>query len=346
MRWLVTGGCGFVGSNLVRRALARGAPARGPVHVTNLDALTYAGNAENLADVADSPSYRFVHADVCDEAAVRDAMEGVEVVLHLAAESHVDRSHLHPEDFLRTNVLGTRVLLDEARRAKVRRFVLVSTDEVYGSLGPTGRFTEASPLAPSSPYSASKAGADLLALAWHRTFGMDVVVTRASNNYGPCQFPEKLIPLFVTNALEGEPLPVYGDGQQVRDWLHVEDHCDGILAAADLGRAGEVYNLGGDCEKTNLEITRRILSALGKPETLVRHVVDRPGHDRRYALDSAKAHRDLGWRPRVPFEEGLPRTIAWYRANEGWWRRVKSGEYRRYYQAQYGDRLKAHEKAL
>lgn len=341
MRWLITGGCGFVGSNLVRRALARHM-----VHVTNLDALTYAGNAENLADVADSTSYRFVHADVCDEAAVRDAMDGVEVVLHLAAESHVDRSHLHPEDFLRTNVLGTRVLLDEARRAKVRRFVLVSTDEVYGSLGPTGRFTEASPLAPSSPYSASKAGADLLALAYHRTFGMDVVVTRASNNYGPYQFPEKLIPLFVTNALVGEPLPVYGDGQQVRDWLHVDDHCDGILAAADRGRAGEAYNLGGDCEKANLEITRRILSALGRPETLVRHVADRPGHDRRYALESAKAHRELEWRPKVAFDEGLPRTIAWYRANEGWWRRVKSGEYLKYYQTQYGNRLEGRASAV
>ncbi len=334
MRWLVTGGCGFVGSNLVRRILVRHM-----VHVTNLDALTYAGNAENLQDVADSPSYRFVHADVCDADAVRDAMEGVEVVLHLAAQSHVDRSLLHPEDFLRTNVVGTGVLLDQARKAKVHRFVLVSTDEVYGSLGPTGRFVEETPLAPSSPYSSSKAGADLLALAYHRTFGMDVVVTRASNNYGPYQFPEKLIPLFVTNALEDEPLPVYGDGQQVRDWLHVEDHCDGILAAVDRGRAGEVYNLGGDCEKTNLEITKRILGVLGKPDTLMKHVADRLGHDRRYALESAKAHRELDWRPRVPFEEGLQRTIGWYRKNEGWWRRVKSGEYRKYYEAQYGARL-------
>lgn len=334
MRWLVTGGCGFVGSNLVRRILARDT-----VHVTNLDALTYAGNAENLEGVADHPNYRFVHGDVCDADAVRDAMKGVEVVFHLAAQSHVDRSLLHPEDFLRTNVVGTGVLLDEARKAGVRRFVLVSTDEVYGSLGPTGRFTEESPLAPSSPYSASKAGADLLALAYHRTFGLDVVVTRASNNYGPYQFPEKLIPLFVTNALEDEPLPVYGDGQQVRDWLHVEDHCDGILAAADHGRPGEVYNLGGDCEKTNLEITRRILSVLGKPETLLRHVADRPGHDRRYALDSTKAHRELGWHPRVAFEDGIERTIEWYRMNEGWWRRVKSGEYRKYYEMQYGARL-------
>ncbi len=342
MRWLVTGGCGFVGSNLVRRLLADGAcpeRAKRVERVTNLDALTYAGNAENLEDLSDHPSYRFVHADIGDADAVRDAMEGTEVVLHLAAQSHVDRSLLHPEAFLRTNVVGTGVLLDQARKAGVRRFVLVSTDEVYGSLGPTGRFTEETPLAPSSPYSASKAGADLLALAYHRTFGMDVVVTRASNNYGPYQFPEKLIPLFVTNALEDEPLPVYGDGQQVRDWLHVDDHCDGILAAADRGRAGEVYNLGGDCEKPNLEITRRILAALGKPETLMKHVADRPGHDRRYALDSAKAHRELGWRPRVAFEEGIEQTIGWYRKNEGWWRRVKSGEYRKYYEAQYGARL-------
>ncbi|MBY0232810.1 MAG: dTDP-glucose 4,6-dehydratase [Gemmataceae bacterium] len=312
---LVTGGCGFIGSNFIRRVLA----TRPEVSVLNLDSLTYAGNPANLADLESHPRYRFVHADITDRAAVRAAFrQGIHSVIHFAAESHVDRSIHDSGPFVRTNVLGTQVLLDAAREASAERFVHVSTDEVYGSLGETGAFHEATPLAPSSPYSASKAASDLLVLAYAHTFGMQAVVTRCSNNYGPYQFPEKLIPLFIKNLLADQPVPVYGDGQQVRDWLHVSDHCAAIEAVWHKGKAGEVYNIGGRCERTNLDLTRTLLRLLGKPETLIRHVADRLGHDRRYAIDCGKIERELGWRPEVGFEQGLADTVDWYKSNQRW----------------------------
>ena len=305
---LVTGGCGFIGSNFVRHLLATDESVR----VVNLDALTYAGNPANLRDLAGHPRYRFVKADICDRDAVRAAFAGVTDVIHFAAESHVDRSIQDSGPFVRTNVLGTQNLLDAAREFKVSRFVQVSTDEVYGSLGATGLFREDTPLAPNSPYSASKAGADLLARAYFETFKLPVVTTRCSNNYGPYQFPEKLIPLFVTNLLEDKQVPVYGDGMQVRDWIHVLDHCRGVEAAWRKGTPGEVYNFGGECEKPNIEITKTLLGLLGKPDTLIRYVEDRLGHDRRYAIDCTKAKRELGWKPEVAFAAGLQETIDWY----------------------------------
>jgi dTDP-glucose 4,6-dehydratase len=336
MNLLVTGGSGFIGSNLVRLLLAE----RPGWRVVNLDKLTYAGNAENLADLEGDPRYRFVRGDICDGELVADLLETerIDAVLHLAAESHVDRSILAPAVFIETNVRGTQVLLEAAREREVKRFLHVSTDEVYGSLGPTGLFTETSPLAPSSPYSASKAASDLLALAYARTFGVPVVVTRCSNNYGPYQFPEKLIPLMIANALRDLPLPVYGDGMNVRDWIHVEDHCRGLLAALEKGRDGEVYNLGGSSERHNLHIVRRVLALLGKPESLIRFVTDRPGHDRRYAIDARKAQAELGWTPRRRFEDGLAETVGWYTEHRAWWERVISGEYLKFYEKQYGAR--------
>jgi dTDP-glucose 4,6-dehydratase len=333
---LVTGGCGFIGSNFVRHLLD--ADAR--VRVVNLDALTYAGNLASLADLEGHPRYTFIHGDVTDRDTVRAAMQpGVDGVFHFAAESHVDRSIQDSGPFVRTNVLGTQVLLDAARAFGVQRFVHVSTDEVYGSLGPTGAFTEQTPLAPNSPYAASKAAADLLVRSYGHTFGLSVVITRCSNNYGPYQFPEKLLPLFISNLMRDEPVPVYGDGLQVRDWIHVADHCAAIELVWRKGRLGEVYNIGGRAEKTNLEMTHQLLRLLGKPISLIRHVKDRPGHDRRYAIDCAKIERELGWRPRVAFEQGLRQTIEWYRANQGWVEQVRSGEYRGYYERQYGMRL-------
>jgi dTDP-glucose 4,6-dehydratase len=330
VRLLVTGGCGFIGSAFVRLALARGA------EVVNLDKLTYAGNPANVAEVADHPAYSFVHADIADAEPVRRAIEGADAVVNLAAESHVDRSILDPADFIRTDVVGTAVLLDAARQARVGRYVQVSTDEVYGSIA-SGAFSETDPISPSSPYSASKAGGDLQVLAWHRTFGLDAVITRGSNTFGPRQYPEKLIPLFVTNALDAEALPVYGDGMQVRDWIHVDDHCEGIWAALEGGTAGEVYNVGGANEEPNLEITRRILELTGRDESLIRHVADRPGHDRRYALDTAKL-RALGWAPRRSLADALPETVEWYREHRAWWEPIKSGAYLSYYERQYGAR--------
>jgi dTDP-glucose 4,6-dehydratase len=331
MRLLVTGGCGFIGSCFVRMALARGA------EVTNLDKLTYAGNPANLAEVAGHPGYRFLHGDIAEPDAVAEAVARCQAVVNFAAESHVDRSILEPEHFIRTDVVGTAVLLEAARRAGVGRYVQVSTDEVYGAIE-SGAFREEDPLDPSSPYSASKAGGDLQVLAWHRTFGLEALITRGSNTFGPRQHPEKLIPLFVTNALDAEPLPVYGDGLQVRDWIHVSDHCEGIWCALERGRAGQVYNVGGGYEATNLQITRRILELTGRDEGLIRHVADRPGHDRRYALQTARL-RALGWAPRRSFEEALADTVAWYRDNRDWWEPIKSGAYRAYYEAQYGERL-------
>lgn len=337
MHLLVTGGCGFIGSNFIQHMFATHAD----VVIVNLDKLTYAGNRRNLAEVEAAHQdhrYHFVHGDICDQTLVPELMQRFrfDAVVHFAAESHVDRSISDPFPFITTNVLGTQNLLEAARRAEIPRFVHVSTDEVYGTLGPTGQFTEDTPLAPNSPYSASKASSDLLARAYFHTHGMPVVITRCSNNYGPYQFPEKLIPLTYLKASRGESIPVYGDGQNVRDWLYVEDHCEAILAVLERGRPGEVYNVGGHNEYPNLEIVRRVLALLEKPESLIRFVKDRPGHDRRYAIDAGKIERELGWRPRFTFEQALPLTIRWYQSQTTWLQRVRNGAYRDYYARQYG----------
>jgi len=330
--WLVTGGCGFIGSNFILRTLGR----REDVALVNLDLLTYAGNPENLASVEGNPRYRFVRGDIADPRVVEDIFAaGVDRVIHFAAESHVDRSIHDSTPFIRTNVLGTQVLLDVARKHGVKNFLLVSTDEVYGSVA-EGACTEESPLRPNSPYAASKTAADLLARASYQTFRMPVTVTRSSNNYGPYQFPEKLIPLFITNAMADKPLPVYGDGLNVRDWIYVDDNVDGLASVLEKGKPGEVYNVGGDFERTNLEITRMILQALGKPESLIHYVKDRPGHDRRYAVDASKLASELGARPAVGLEEGIERTVKWFRDHAGWWERIKTGAYLEYYEKQYG----------
>ncbi|MGO9464166.1 MAG: dTDP-glucose 4,6-dehydratase [Isosphaeraceae bacterium] len=326
-RMLVTGGCGFIGANFVRYELE----ANAAIEITNLDALTYAGNPDNLAGVERDPRYRFVEGDVADRQLVIKlvAEGGFDAIVHFAAESHVDRSISDATPFLRTNVVGTQCLLDAARAAKVVRFVQVSTDEVYGTLGPDDLpFSETTPLAPNSPYAASKAGADLLVRAAYHTFGLDTVITRCSNNYGPYQFPEKLIPLFITNAMAEISVPVYGDGRQIRDWIYVVDHCRGVDIALRHGRAGEVYNFGGKSERYNLDVTRTILELCGKSESLIRYVTDRPGHDRRYAINCAKAESELGWYPTVAFEDGLAATVAWYKDHAGWIERVRSGAYR------------------
>jgi dTDP-glucose 4,6-dehydratase len=332
---LVTGGAGFIGSNFVRLLLARSGHT-----VVNLDALTYAGNLENLKDVERDPRYAFVRADIADGAQVDEAFaqHRPQIVVHFAAESHVDRSVLDATAFVRTNVQGTQVLLDKSRSHHVQRFVHVSTDEVYGSLGPWGYFTEDTPIQANSPYSASKAGSDLLVRAAVHTHGLDCVITRCSNNYGPFQFPEKLIPLMIANALEGKPLPVYGDGRNVRDWIYVTDHCEGILAAMERGVSGEVYNFGGNAERENIWVVKEILRLLGKGEDAIKYVKDRPGHDRRYAMDSSKARATLGWEPAHTFEAGLAATIDWYVQNRAWWERVRSGAYQTYYEQQYANR--------
>ena len=332
MRIVVTGGAGFIGSAFVRMVLRENASAQ----VTTLDKLTYAGNLDNLAPVADHPGYRFIQGDICDPAAVEQALSPKpDAVIHFAAESHVDRSILSPAPVFETNLRGTFTLLEAVRTQKIARYIHVSTDEVYGSIDEPHEADENYPLRASSPYSASKAGSDLLALSYHTTFKCEVVVTRASNNYGPFQFPEKLIPLMISNALDDKSLPIYGDGLQVRDWLYVDDHCRAILAVLGKGRAGEVYNIGGSRSLPNLEVVRRILELTDKPESLMTRVTDRPGHDRRYALSSAKIERETGWRPIVPFEQGLAETIEWYKTNSEWVRRVKSGEYQDYYAANY-----------
>ncbi len=333
---LVTGGAGFIGGNLVRFLLA----TEPEVTVVNLDKLTYSGNLANLEGVLDHPRHFFVRGDIGDRDLVRRLLRErkFEGVLNLAAESHVDRSISNAEVFVRTNVLGTQVLLAAALEAGVGRFLQVSTDEVYGSLGPEGRFREDTPLHPNSPYSASKAGADHLVQAWHHTYGLDTVITRCSNNYGPWQFPEKMIPLMINNARRDQPLPVYGDGLNVRDWIHVLDHCRGLWTVFCEGGAGEVYNIGGHSERTNLEVVRVILKILGKPESLITMVRDRPGHDRRYAIDTGKIERELGWRPRYDFEKGLVDTVDWYREHQDWLDQVVSGDYRRYYQEMYENR--------
>ncbi len=335
MKLLVTGGAGFIGSAFVRMAMGETG-----LRVVNLDKLTYAGNLENLVDVEGNARYRFVQGDICDAELV-NALVGEErpdAIVHFAAESHVDRSILSPEPVVRTNYNGTFTLLEAARLHHIARFLHVSTDEVYGSLPAPAEADERYPLNPSSPYSASKAASDLLARSYFVTFKLPVVITRASNNYGPYQFPEKLIPLMITNALEDGSLPVYGDGRQVRDWLYVEDHCRGILAVLHHGRDGEIYNIGGNRSLPNLEVVHQVLALTGKPESLIAYVKDRPGHDRRYALSSEKLMRETAWQPVMNFEVGLARTIEWYRGNSAWVERVRSGAYRTYYERNYGNR--------
>ncbi len=333
MKLLITGGAGFIGSNFIRHVLKRP-----NIEVVNFDLLTYAGNLRNLDQVAGDPRYTFVKGDIAQPDQVEPAFDGVDAVLNFAAESHVDRSILDSSAFIRTNVQGTQVLLEAARRHKIERFVQVSTDEVYGSLGPQGRFSEVTPLAPNSPYAASKAAADLLARAYFKTHRLPVIVTRCSNNYGPYQFPEKLIPLMILNALEDKPLPVYGDGLYTRDWIHVEDHCRALESVLEKGEPGEVYNVGAGQEEQNLRVIHKILDVLGKPSSLVQYVNDRPGHDRRYAIDASKVRKALGWAPQVAFEHGLEDTIRWYRQSSSWVKEVRSGAYMNYYQMMYEHR--------
>jgi len=336
MNLLVTGGAGFIGGNFIRYMLDRHPDDR----ILNLDLLTYAGNLESLEDISSHPRYSFHKGDICDRELLRGLIgrHHVDAIVNFAAESHVDRSILGASEFIRTNITGTHCLLEAAMELGVRRFLQVSTDEVYGSLGPQGRFTESTALHPNSPYSASKASADLLALAYYRTFGFPVVVSRCSNNYGPYQFPEKLIPLMVVNALSGRKLPVYGDGKNVRDWLHVLDHCSALDVILRKGRPGDVYNIGGSNERENIDLVKRILRILGKPDSLISFVKDRQGHDRRYAIDSGKLQTELEWRPERPFEAGLEETVEWYAKNQDWWKRVMNGEYVEYYKRAYEER--------
>jgi len=332
MKLVVTGGAGFIGSNFVRHVLREHPDDR----VVNLDKLTYAGNPANLADIARDRRYTFVQGDVCDATLVRDVLRGADAVVNFAAESHVDRSLVEPDAFLRTDVFGVFTLLEAVRALKIPRFLHISTDEVYGSVA-QGSSSETDPLRPSNPYSASKAGGDLLALSYWRTHGVPVVITRSSNNFGPYQYPEKVVPLFITNALDDQPLPLYGDGRNVRDWLYVLDNCAAIDLVLRRGEDGEVYNIGGGHEVENVVLTREILRLTGKLETLIRAVTDRPGHDRRYSVDSTKVGR-LGWRPRHPFAAALETTVRWYREHETWWRPLKSGEFRAWYERQYANR--------
>jgi len=332
---LVTGGAGFIGSNFVRYMLEKYDAYRVVVY----DKLTYAGNLDNLQYVAKHPRFAFVQGDIAVRSEVASTLQDyqIDTVVNFAAETHVDRSILDPDAFVRTNVTGTYVLLDESRRHGVKRFHHVSTDEVYGSIH-EGFFKETDPLSPRSPYAASKASSDLMVRAYHVTYGMDVVITRGSNTFGPYQYPEKLLPLFITNAIDEEPLPLYGDGRQVRDWLYVDDHCAGIDTVLHHGQPGEAYNLGGENERHNIDVVRQMLALLGRPESLITPVADRPGHDLRYALDNSKL-RALGWSHHSSFEQALENTVRWYVQNEAWWRRIKSGEYLEYYRAQYGERL-------
>jgi dTDP-glucose 4,6-dehydratase len=334
MKILVTGGAGFIGSNFIRIALASG---KG-YSIVNFDKLTYAGNLANLESIADNPLYSFVKGDICDTAAVEAAMQGCDAVVHFAAESHVDRSIYEPAASIETNVKGTFILLQVARKQNISRFLHISTDEVYGDIEP-GKFAdENSPIQPSSPYSSSKASSDLLVKSYVRTYGFPALITRSSNNYGPYQFPEKFLPLMITNALDNKALPIYGDGKQERDWLHVEDNCKGVLAVLERGRIGEVYNLGGSDIVENLTIARQLLRLIGKPETLLSYVKDRPGHDRRYALKCDKAERELGWKPQITLEDGFRQTIDWYRTNTAWMAGVRGGDYLNYYQKYYENR--------
>ncbi|MEK5204708.1 dTDP-glucose 4,6-dehydratase [Bacillus mycoides] len=337
MKVLVTGGAGFIGSNFVRYMVKK----YPEYNIVNLDALTYAGNLENLKDIEELSNYKFIKGDIADRQFINQLFkeEKFDYVLNFAAESHVDRSITNPDIFIQTNIQGTQVLLDAAKNAEVKKYLQVSTDEVYGTLGETGYFTEETPLASNSPYSSSKAGADLLVRAYHETFGLPVNITRCSNNYGPFHFPEKLIPLMIINALSDKQLPVYGDGLNVRDWLHVEDHCQAIDLVLHNGKNGEVYNVGGNNERTNIEIVKTILKALDKPESLIKYVTDRPGHDRRYAIDATKLREELGWSPKYNFDTGIEQTIKWYLENQDWWKNIISGEYQEYFKNQYANRL-------
>ena len=331
---LITGGCGFIGSNFVRRILAKY-----PYHVVNFDKLTYAGNPENLHDIEKHERYTFIKGDIAEVSDLEKAFEfPIETIVNFAAESHVDRSIIDPDTFIKTNINGTFQLLEMARKRDVKKFVQISTDEVYGSLGKEGKFSEQTPLAPNSPYSASKTSADVLAMSYYKTYNMPVVITRCSNNYGPYQFPEKLIPLIITNAMNDIELPVYGDGMNVRDWIHVADHCEAIDVVLHTGKEGNVYNVGGENERTNIEIVKLILKALGKSEALIKYVKDRPGHDRRYAIDSTKLKKELGFTPKTDFAQGMEETVKWYSQNRDWWERIKSGAYLEYYKNMYGNR--------
>lgn len=331
---LITGGAGFIGSNFVRYMLDN----YKDYEIVNLDSLTYCGNLENLREIEDNPNYTFCKGDITDKDLVFKITSDVDYIVNFAAESHVDRSIEDPEIFIKSNVLGTQVLLDAAKEYGIKKYLQVSTDEVYGSLGKTGYFSEDTPLAPNSPYSASKASADLMVRAYNKTFDLPVNITRCSNNYGPYQFPEKLIPLMISNALENKPLPVYGDGLNIRDWLHVYDHCSAIDLVLHRGKIGEIYNIGGNNEKKNIEIVKLILQNLNKSESLINFVKDRLGHDRRYAIDSSKIQNELGWTPKYTFETGIAETIQWYLDNKEWWERIKSGEYLAYYERMYSNR--------
>lgn len=334
MKILVTGGAGFIGSHFVKQTLATH-PA---LEIINLDLLTYAGNLENLTEIKSNSRHKFVKGDILDSALVESLAKDCDGIIHFAAESHVDRSITGPEAFIQSNVVGTHRLLEVARKLKIKRFLQVSTDEVYGTLGKTGQFTEDTPLAPNSPYSASKAAADLLCRSYFHTYKMDILITRCSNNYGPGQFPEKLIPLMISNARNDKHLPVYGDGLNVRDWIHVNDHCAGVWAVFEKGSAGEVYNIGSDNEWENIKIVKKILASLDKPESLITYVKDRPGHDRRYAIDSSKIKNKLGWKPQISFDQGLSDTVQWYLSNDEWLSRVQDGSYLEYYEKQYNNR--------
>ena len=328
---LVTGGAGFIGSNFIKYMLEK----HQDYEIINLDALTYCGNLENLEDIEDNPNYSFVKGNICDDELVDEVVSEVDYIVHFAAESHVDRSIEDPQIFIKSNIIGTQVLLDAAKKYQIRKFLQVSTDEVYGSLGHEGYFTEKTPLQANSPYSASKAGADLMVRAYGETFNLPINITRCSNNYGPYQFPEKLIPLMISNAIEDKELPIYGDGKNIRDWLHVYDHCSAIDLVLHKGKLGEVYNIGGHNEKENIEIVKLILKELDKPESLIKFVKDRLGHDRRYAIDSTKISKELGWKPKYTFETGIVETIRWYLDNQDWMEKVKSGEYQEYYEKMY-----------
>jgi dTDP-glucose 4,6-dehydratase len=338
MKILVTGGCGFIGSNFIRYFLN----SYSDYSLINIDKLTYAGNLENLSEISVHPRYHFIRGDIAEAPRIEELVsKGLDAIVNFAAESHVDRSIEDPSAFIKTNVFGTFVLLEAVRKVYPQqriRFLHISTDEVYGSLGETGAFTEETPPAPNSPYSASKTAADMLVRAYHRTYGIPAIITRCSNNYGPYQFPEKLIPLMISNAIEGKELPIYGDGMHVRDWIYVEDHCRALDTVLHHGKEGEVYNVGGHHEKPNLEVAKAILNRLGKPHSLIRFVTDRPGHDRRYAIDFSKINKELGWKPSVTFEEGISRTVDWYQTHREWWGKIKTGEYLAYYDRMYKNR--------